>query len=270
MTESHEPHRPGAGALVAADDSRALDAHGFDAAAFEWVPRPRRRRKDGWSIDKQRTFIEVLADTGIVTEAARAVGMSLASAYRLRREPGGHGFAAAWEAAIHQASQRLVDVAFDRAINGVDEPVFDREGRRIGARMRYNDRLVMFLLRAHRPERYRHASRDTRAPGEPLPAPAMPMPTALDRLAPAQPDAPEALMAPEDFAAEMEIAHDISAALEDTAEPEPAYPPAPWAPPASSLTPELERRLAWARLGKEPPGDGSWPPPPFDDGAFGE
>src|SRR3546814_15381884 len=66
----------------------ALDAHGHDPAAYEWVPVLRKRRKDGWSPDKQRAFIEVLADTGSVATAAQRVGMSESSAYRLRRSPG--------------------------------------------------------------------------------------------------------------------------------------------------------------------------------------
>src|SRR5687767_841383 len=144
-----------------------LDAHGFDPAAYKWLPVLRKPRKDGWTPQRQRDFIAALADTGCVEHAARAVSMTPRSAYRLRREPGAETFAAAWDAALQHAARKLVDLAFDRAIHGTDEPVFDKEGRRIGRRMRQNDRLLMFLLRAYMPERFRHAHRDMRLPDEP-------------------------------------------------------------------------------------------------------
>lgn len=52
------------------------DAHGFNPDDFEWIPVARQRRSDGWTPQRQREFIEVLADTGSVVEAARAANMS--------------------------------------------------------------------------------------------------------------------------------------------------------------------------------------------------
>jgi hypothetical protein len=152
----------------------SLDAHGFDPADFEWRPVPRRPRADGWSPDVQRAFVEALADTGLVSAACQAVDMSVASAYRLRRAPGAESFARAWDAALDAAADHLAAVAFSRALEGVDVPVFDRDGCRIGARRQYNDRLLMFLLRAYRPERFGRVERaeapaPTR-PAEPRPA----------------------------------------------------------------------------------------------------
>ena len=126
----------------------ALDAHGHDPADYQWVPVLRKPRADGWTPQRQVDFIAALADSGCVAVAAREVGMTVQSCYRLRRSPGAENFAAAWDAALHQASKMLADLAFDRAINGSDEPIFDREGRRVGRRMRHNDKLLMFLLRA--------------------------------------------------------------------------------------------------------------------------
>jgi hypothetical protein len=125
--------------------------------------------------------------------------MSERSCYRLRRSPGAENFAAAWDAALQNAARKLVDLAFDRAIHGTDEPVFDRDGHRVGRRMRQNDRLLMFLLRAYLPERFRHAHRDARLPDEPLPPPAPPLEHALRRLEPVPPAAPHTLMAPEEL-----------------------------------------------------------------------
>jgi hypothetical protein len=57
----------------------------------------RRARRDGWGAARQRAFIAVLAETRSVTRAARAVGISRQSAYRLRGEPSGAGFAREWD-----------------------------------------------------------------------------------------------------------------------------------------------------------------------------
>ncbi len=183
----------------------------FDLADYDWVPVRRKARRDGWTVAAQESFIGVLADTGSVTQAALEVNMSATSCYRLRRSADGRAFAAAWDAAVQTASLRLVDLAFDRAVNGSPEPVFDREGRRVGQRIRYNDRLLMFLLRAHQPDRYRTPGQTANppAPSAPSTMPALSAPsveTALAALAPPLPPEPHRLMAPEDLAIALQVA----------------------------------------------------------------
>lgn len=126
-----------------------------DDALAGFAPAVRKReRRDGWTPERQREFIETLADTGSVSTAARMVGMSESGAYQLRRSLQGQAFAYAWERAVHQASRRLADIAFERAVNGVEEPVFDKDGQCRYIRRKYNDRLLMFLLRSHNPTQY--------------------------------------------------------------------------------------------------------------------
>ena len=171
----------------------------LDPADYDWHPVARRKREDGWTHTRQRKFIEVLADTGSVRQAALAAQMSQQSCYRLRRSPGAEAFARAWDAGIEEASRRLVDIAFERAVQGVADPVFDKDGACIAVRRKYNDRLLMFLLRAHHPERYRYAHADLRHAGEPAPAPAAPVAAALELLEPHRPADPAALVAPEEL-----------------------------------------------------------------------
>lgn len=184
--------------------TNALDAHGHDPAAYDWVPVLKKRRKDGWSPDKQRAFIEALADGGSVATAARAVDMSESSAYRLRRSPGAEAFDRAWSAAVDAASKKLIDAAFERALVGSEEPVFDREGNRVGRRFRQSDRLLMFLLRAYGPDCFRTMAAP-RPDAAPASAPA-PVAEALAHLHPAPPAEPAALMAPDDLAVALEVA----------------------------------------------------------------
>ena len=120
--------------------------------AFAPVPRLK-DRSNGWKPEVQRAFIEALADTGSVTSACRAVGRSTHGAYHLRRQPGAEEFAAAWEAALDFGMRRIEDVAMDRALNGVEVPVYSY-GQLVGTRISYNDRLLMFMLRNRAPERF--------------------------------------------------------------------------------------------------------------------
>jgi molybdenum-dependent DNA-binding transcriptional regulator ModE len=50
-------------------------------------PVPVRARRDGWTVERQYAFIEALAETGMVEEACRRVGMSRTSADNLRSRP---------------------------------------------------------------------------------------------------------------------------------------------------------------------------------------
>ena len=144
----------------ARDDARATDARATDARATDarddllgFTPVPRQRiRHDGWTVERQRRFIAALADTGSVKSAARSINMTFAGVYRLRRHAQGDGFRAAWDAALAMGVQRLEDIAMERAIDGVEEVVW-HQGRAVGVRRVYNDKLLMFLLRnraAHR------------------------------------------------------------------------------------------------------------------------
>lgn len=120
--------------------------------AFTPVPRKRQRR-DGWTPAKQRAFIEKLADYGSVRAAANAVSRTPESAYQLRRQPGAEEFAAAWEAALDHGVKRIEDVAMERALNGIEVPVYSY-GKLVGTRRIYNDRLLMFMLRNRAPKRF--------------------------------------------------------------------------------------------------------------------
>lgn len=122
---------------------------GFDLGG----PPPRRTRHDGWTPDRQKQFIENLATTASVSSAARLIGMSLQSAYELRNRADAGAFRAAWDEALRSALAVLAATAFERAVDGVEEKIY-HQGEQIGNRTRYNDRLLMFLLRVRDPLSY--------------------------------------------------------------------------------------------------------------------
>ncbi len=115
-------------------------------------------RRNSITPNRQRAFIAHLAATGIVAEAARAIGASLEALYKLRHKAGAEEFSAAWDAAVDRGVQRLEDGALARAIRGEERMVVSG-GQVLGTEVRHNDALVMFFLRHRRPDRYGTALR---------------------------------------------------------------------------------------------------------------
>jgi len=68
----------------------------------DFTPVPLRYRRDGWTAGRQTDFLGRLAETGKVAAAARRVGKSRESAYRLRGKPGAESFVAAWDSILAQ------------------------------------------------------------------------------------------------------------------------------------------------------------------------
>lgn len=106
-------------------------------------------RHDGWTPDRQAAFLRELAATHNVAAAARAVGMSRQSAYKLRARMRGEPFDAAWDAAFQARFNVLAEAAMDRAMNGVEVPHY-HNGELIGTSRRYDERLTLALLAMRR------------------------------------------------------------------------------------------------------------------------
>lgn len=118
-----------------------------DPFAFAPIPSATNRH-DGWTADRQHCFIAALAQAGVVSAAAKSVGMSAKSAYALRRRAGpDSGFARVWDVALGEGQTRSLDTAIDRATAGTAVPVFYR-GRQVGQWRRYDSRLLFAALRA--------------------------------------------------------------------------------------------------------------------------
>ena len=123
------------------------DSSDPDAASFEIVPG--RRRKDGWTAERQQLFISMLRKHACVEKAARAAGLSRESAYRLRRRPGAESFAAAWDQAMRRAPSRgpgNPTLWWHRAIHGTMKPIV-RSGQVVATLHRPDNKAGMRLLR---------------------------------------------------------------------------------------------------------------------------
>ena len=114
-----------------------------DPFAFE--PVELRYRSGGWTPARQREYVEALADTGVVREAAARVGMSEQSANRLRRRAEARGFDLACEAAIRFGVRRLRSVAWERAIEGTVKGHYYHGELKSEERV-FDNRLLVYLL----------------------------------------------------------------------------------------------------------------------------
>lgn len=116
----------------------------FDWPAFP-APEPGHPpRQDGWTPEKQQTFLAALAEGHSVTSACNIVRMSKQSAYALRNSARGAGFALGWEAALLRGRDVLADTLMDRALHGVEEWI-EVDGKRT-IRHRHDNRLAMAML----------------------------------------------------------------------------------------------------------------------------
>lgn len=134
------------------DDSTLVVPSSHPDLAF--TPAPTRKRLAGWTADKQRRFIETLAVTASVAEAADEVDLDPRSAYRLRDRPGGEDFARAWAAALACSATRLEAVALDRALNGRVERFYDGDGQLVRERRIPSDDMLKWLLSRLDPRTY--------------------------------------------------------------------------------------------------------------------
>lgn len=131
----------------------SLDPSGetdFFLPDFAPVPMQRRRAK-GWTPENQQLFIAMLAETGSVTVAARCIGLSARSAYKLREKEGAEGFAMVWEEALEIGVSQARDLILERWRNGRLAPRWYR-GKIVGYSEKFNDRALIAALLSYRRE----------------------------------------------------------------------------------------------------------------------
>jgi terminase small subunit-like protein len=101
---------------------------------------------------KTQRFLELVAEGYTVNHAAKAVGISRMAPYRLRdRNP---KFAQKLAEAMEAGSDVMEDEVRRRAVEGTQKPVF-YQGAVCGHIREYSDTLLIFALKARRPQKYR-------------------------------------------------------------------------------------------------------------------
>ena len=101
---------------------------------------------------KTKAFLAALRKTCNVSRAAEAAGIDRHLHYkRLKKDPHYQYLVAE---ALAEGAQTLEDAAVERAVNGVLRTKY-WQGAPCGMEMEYSDSLLMFLLKAAKPQKYR-------------------------------------------------------------------------------------------------------------------
>jgi hypothetical protein len=105
------------------------------------------------SVEKKLEFLSAMCDDGLtVFDAAERIGVSRVTLYKHRGlDP---EFAAAWDKAYDDGTTVLEAEAQRRAVQGVTEAVYNK-GVVVGHVQKYSDLLLIFLLKARAPQKFR-------------------------------------------------------------------------------------------------------------------
>jgi hypothetical protein len=147
----------------AADDPRSLAS----LIPFKKIQNP-----------KHRAYLIALSMTPNLEKAAKIAGISSAAGYMYRRD-GDADFQECLALAREVALERAESEAWRRAIDGCVEPVFGSLGSdpntgkslgtgQIGTKLNHSDNLLMFMLKGHRPDKYRERFEHSGPNGGPI------------------------------------------------------------------------------------------------------
>lgn len=102
--------------------------------------------------EKRAAFLEALGKTASVTRACKVVRLGRTAIYDWRNAD--EDFAKAWDTAVERGTDALEDEAVRRAHEGTLKPVY-QGGKKVGTIREYSDTLLIFTLKARRPEKYK-------------------------------------------------------------------------------------------------------------------
>lgn len=118
-------------------------------------------KSDKRTTEKAR-FLQELRNRGSVYHAAHAAGVGRSTVYEWREAD--EAFAAKWDEAVEDSTDELERSLYERAVYGVEEPVFHK-GFECGRVRKYSDTAAIFLLKGRRPETYRERA-DVKVEGD--------------------------------------------------------------------------------------------------------
>jgi len=142
------------------------------------------RRKgvpEKFTAEKRAKFLAYLAKYGFVARAARAAGVHRDTARNARKSDA--VFAVSWDAALAEYTEALEAEADRRAYTGTLKPVF-QGGKKVGVIREFSDTLLIFRLKALKPEVYQDRARHevTGKDGQPVQVETSLNPAAMDVL----------------------------------------------------------------------------------------
>lgn len=102
--------------------------------------------------EKRAIFLGALRDGKSVSGACAEASVPRRTVYDWRDADS--DFKATWEDALEAGTDRMEDEALRRAVEGTLKPVF-HGGKKVGTIREYSDTLIIFLLKARRPKKFR-------------------------------------------------------------------------------------------------------------------
>jgi hypothetical protein len=134
---------------------RAGEPCGSGAVTGTNPPRCRRHADENGQNRQQKKELALAAyaETGIVGTACAVAGIGRATFYEWLDSD--IAFATSALSAAEEAADMLEAEATRRAVVGVESTLYDRKGEPIGTETKYSDTLLIFLLKARRPARFR-------------------------------------------------------------------------------------------------------------------
>ena len=106
---------------------------------------------------KKRALLAAFSETGNISESARIakIDRHTHNGWLSDDSANGEAYRLAFADAEEAAADVLEAAARKRAVEGVEDPVFGKDGGIVGSVQRYSDVLLIFLLKGARPEKYR-------------------------------------------------------------------------------------------------------------------
>lgn len=134
------------------------------------------QHKTEFDESRAAVFLDFLSKTANVVASCDAAGIPRTTVYRWRKNF--DAFRAAWEESQELGTDALEDEAIRRCSHGVarkkftgkGDPVMDPETGKQYVELDYSDTLLIFMLKARRPEKFKDRSETTLGgiPGKPV------------------------------------------------------------------------------------------------------
>jgi transposase-like protein len=101
---------------------------------------------------RKRAWLEAFEAEGTVRYACKVAGVGRSTVYEWRQKD--EAFALAWADIEEATTEAMEREAYRRAVEGVTEPLVSA-GKRVCDTTKFSDTLLIFMLKARRPEKYR-------------------------------------------------------------------------------------------------------------------
>lgn len=127
--------------------------------------RPAVQFGDKRSAGRKASFVTVLAQGGTIRAACDAAGIARITAFRWKKEDA--EFSSQWDDAIEEGTDVMEEEAMRRAVDGVHRPIY-YQGSLVGTQLEYSDKLLEFMLKARRREKFGDKTELTGKGGGPI------------------------------------------------------------------------------------------------------